>query len=390
MVLTATMSVGMAYQGVIEATLREVPEIVDDVVLLWSASATTRGSATRPRCRSHPRHVVEAFANATDGLFEAGAIGAGSGMTCLGWKGGIGTSSRFVDGHVLGALVLTNFGALERLCVNGSHVGRRFAELGRSGEREAPEGSCIVVIATDAPILPAQCQRVARRAGLGLARTGSDGSPRQWRDLPRVQHRLSLSARSAAVRSATTSCRTATSTGCSRRQSMRRRKQCSTACSGRRPRPVDTAVSPKHCRSTRCWACCDPVACRWSSPPTMSDTMSRRACGAESPRPATSCRFGPRSSPRRALRRARRSSRRWTTSSMRLLRVHDPPFVTVLQTAYQRWVDDGHLESPGVPYVTPYFFPPVAGQHGGVRRAWRGHDPGRDRVLRDGHHDVHR
>ena len=94
-------------------------------------------------------------------------------MTCLGWKGGIGTSSRLVDGHTLGALAMTNFGALERLCVNGSPVGRRFAELGRSGEREAPEGSCIVVIATDAPILPAQCERVARRAGLGLARTGS-------------------------------------------------------------------------------------------------------------------------------------------------------------------------------------------------------------------------
>jgi D-aminopeptidase len=94
-------------------------------------------------------------------------------MTCLGWKGGIGTSSRMIDEFVLGALVLTNFGALERLCVNGSPVGRRFAERGRSGEREAPEGSCIVVIATNAPILPAQCERLARRAGLGLARTGS-------------------------------------------------------------------------------------------------------------------------------------------------------------------------------------------------------------------------
>ncbi len=50
-----------------------------------------------------------------------------------------------------------------------------------------------------------------------------------------------------------------------------------------------------------------------------------------------------------------------------LLRVHDPQFLSVLQSAFQRWVDDGHLESPGIPYVTPYFFPPVAGQHGGVR-----------------------
>jgi D-aminopeptidase len=94
-------------------------------------------------------------------------------MTCLGWKGGIGTSSRQVGEHVVGVLVLTNFGSLERLCVNGSPLGNRFAERGRSGEREAPEGSCIVVVATNAPILPAQCERLARRAGLGLARVGS-------------------------------------------------------------------------------------------------------------------------------------------------------------------------------------------------------------------------
>jgi D-aminopeptidase len=120
-----------------------------------------------------PHHVGGALADAVDGLFPAGAVGAGSGMTCLGWKGGIGTASRIVDGHVLGVLVLTNFGALERLCVNGSPVGRRFAERGRSGEREAPEGSCIVAVATNAPLLPSQCERLARRAGLGLARTGS-------------------------------------------------------------------------------------------------------------------------------------------------------------------------------------------------------------------------
>ena len=94
-------------------------------------------------------------------------------MTCLGWKGGIGTSSRVVDVHALGVLGLTNFGALERLCVNGSPVGRRFAELGRSGEREASEEAASSSSPTDAPILPAQCERLARRAGLGLARTGS-------------------------------------------------------------------------------------------------------------------------------------------------------------------------------------------------------------------------
>lgn len=172
-VLTATMSVGMAYQGVVEATLWEVPEVADDVVIPVIGECDDSWLSDPAAMAVRPHHIGEALAGAVDGLFEAGAVGAGSGMTCLGWKGGIGTASRIVDGYVLGVLAMTNFGALERLCVNGSPVGHRFAERGRSGEREAPEGSCIVVIATDAPILPAQCERLARRAGLGLARTGS-------------------------------------------------------------------------------------------------------------------------------------------------------------------------------------------------------------------------
>ncbi len=172
-VLTATMSVGMAYQGVVEASLRDVPAVADDVVAPVIGECDDSWLSDPSAMAVRPHHVSEALAAAVDGAFVAGAVGAGSGMTCLGWKGGIGTASRVVGDHVLGALVLTNFGALERLTIAGSPVGRRFAELGRRGEREAPEGSCIVVIATNAPILPAQCQRVARRAGLGLARTGS-------------------------------------------------------------------------------------------------------------------------------------------------------------------------------------------------------------------------
>jgi D-aminopeptidase len=172
-VLTATMSVGMAFQGVIEALLRDVPAIADDVVAPVIGECDDSWLSDPSAMAVRPHHVSEALAAAADGVFAAGAIGAGSGMTCLGWKGGIGTASRVVGGHVVGALVLTNFGSLERLTVAGSPVGQRFAARGRIGEREAPEGSCIVVIATDAPILPAQCERVARRAGLGLARTGS-------------------------------------------------------------------------------------------------------------------------------------------------------------------------------------------------------------------------
>src|SRR3954451_1536865 len=174
--LTATMSVGRAYQGVVEATLAAVPAIVDDVIAPGVGECDDSWLSDPGALVVKPHHAVDAISHVADGLFAAGAVGAGSGMTCLGWKGGIRTSSRGGDGHVLGSLVLTNFGSLQRLCVNGAPVGSRFAERGRSGEREAPEGSCIVVIATDAPILPAQCERLARRAGLGLARTGSIAS----------------------------------------------------------------------------------------------------------------------------------------------------------------------------------------------------------------------
>jgi D-aminopeptidase len=97
-------------------------------------------------------------------------------MSCLGWKGGIGTASRIASGYTVGALLLANFGSARQLRVAGMPVGRLLAER---NEPAPPAGSCIVVLATDAPLAPAQLERLARRAGLGLARTGSvahDGS----------------------------------------------------------------------------------------------------------------------------------------------------------------------------------------------------------------------
>jgi D-aminopeptidase len=107
-----------------------------------------------------------------------GAVGAGTGMSCLGFKGGIGTSSRVVpSGHTVGVLVLANFGEQQRLTVDGVPVGRLLPPAEETGGRRLPSrppaGSCITVIVTDAPLDSAACSRVARRAGLGLARTGS-------------------------------------------------------------------------------------------------------------------------------------------------------------------------------------------------------------------------
>jgi D-aminopeptidase len=90
-------------------------------------------------------------------------------MSCLGWKGGIGSASRTVGGHTVGVLVLANFGSARQLRLAGVPIG----ELLPGGGRSKPAGSCIAVVATDAALSAASLERVARRAGLGLARAGS-------------------------------------------------------------------------------------------------------------------------------------------------------------------------------------------------------------------------
>jgi D-aminopeptidase len=155
-----------------------------------------------------PEHVDAALDAASDGPVEEGAVGGGTGMICHEFKGGIGTASRLVDGKgdpwTVGVLVQANYGRRDLLTIAGVPVGREiptsivpspYAERrllqGRTpaghatgpghalgsghamGRAEA--GSIIIVVATDAPLLPHQCTRLAQRAGLGLARTGGYG-----------------------------------------------------------------------------------------------------------------------------------------------------------------------------------------------------------------------
>ena len=122
-------------------------------------------------------HVREALERAADGPVEEGSVGGGTGMVCHGFKGGIGTSSRVApDGWMVGVLVQANHGQRTRLRVNGVPVGEKIGPdvVPLPG---APEGagSIIVLIATDAPLLPLQCERLARRASFGIARTGGMG-----------------------------------------------------------------------------------------------------------------------------------------------------------------------------------------------------------------------
>jgi D-aminopeptidase len=125
-------------------------------------------------------HVRAALNGASEGPVAEGCAGAGTGMTCFDFKAGIGTSSRLVSAHgrswTVGVLALSNFGVRHRLSVDGVPVGREITDLMPLENRE---GSCIVVLATDAPLSARQCERMARRCALGLAATGSyasDGS----------------------------------------------------------------------------------------------------------------------------------------------------------------------------------------------------------------------
>jgi len=126
-------------------------------------------------------HALAALAAAKGGPVDEGDVGGGTGMICHGFKGGIGTSSRVVAAgggtYTVGALVQANYGARRDLRVDGVPVGREIG-VDRVPVRDQPRGdagSIIVVIATDAPLLPVQCKRLARRATAGLARVGGVG-----------------------------------------------------------------------------------------------------------------------------------------------------------------------------------------------------------------------
>jgi D-aminopeptidase len=130
-------------------------------------------------------HLREALADARAGAVAEGAVGGGTGMICHGFKGGIGTSSRVLGaaegGFTVGVLVQANHGRREHLRVDGAPVGRVLGphRVPLPGPLRGGIGSIIVILATNAPLLPGQCERVAQRATIGLGRAGGgtdDGS----------------------------------------------------------------------------------------------------------------------------------------------------------------------------------------------------------------------
>jgi D-aminopeptidase len=192
--LTSTMQLGRVYDAACELLMDEQPAIgEEDVIIPIVAECDDSFLSESRRMQVQPGDVREALAaaRASAGAAAAaeGAVGAGTGMSCLGYKGGIGTASRVVSGGAtVGVVTMTNFGDRERLTVAGVPAGRLLpdpaASAGPAGTaggqgaaghvpRPGPAGSCIVVILTDGPLDAAACQRLARRAGLGLARVGS-------------------------------------------------------------------------------------------------------------------------------------------------------------------------------------------------------------------------
>ncbi len=171
--LTSTMAVGRIFDGAVAAACAADAGVgVDDVVIPVVGECDDSWLNDARTVQVLADDAGRALEDARSGAVEQGCVGAGTGMSAFGWKGGIGSSSRLVPEAeaTLGVLVLANFGSARDLRVDGIQV---FPTVGDGLDPRRPAGSCIAIVATDAPLEPSQLERVARRAGLGLARTGS-------------------------------------------------------------------------------------------------------------------------------------------------------------------------------------------------------------------------
>ena len=185
--ITNTHSVGVVRDAIVAAASRSSPRAES----AWSLPVVgeTWDGWLNDIDGQHVRaeHLDAALDGASDGAVAEGNVGGGTGMICHRFKGGIGTSSRRLSdgegGFTVGALVQANYGRRERLAIDGVPIGREIGldevpsdrEDLMSSPADAEAGSIIVVLATDAPLLPHQCERLAQRAGLGVARSGGAG-----------------------------------------------------------------------------------------------------------------------------------------------------------------------------------------------------------------------
>jgi D-aminopeptidase len=178
--LTSTLQLGRVYDSACRIELVVNPECATDFIIPVVGECDDSFLNDARHMQIEHEDVVTAYENAMSSRGSStppgeGAVGSGTGMSCLGFKGGIGTASRVVGDHTVGVLLMTNFGAREELVVNGVPVGRRLGPAASNDGQGSTvgDGSCIGIVVTDAPVDGASCARLARRVGLGLARAGS-------------------------------------------------------------------------------------------------------------------------------------------------------------------------------------------------------------------------
>jgi D-aminopeptidase len=177
-ILTNTLSVGVCTNALVKYMLEQNPEI-----------GRTTGTVNPIVCECNDmllndiragfvkeEHVFQAFERASVD-FDEGSVGAGTGMACFGFKGGIGSSSRLLEmshgTYTIGVLVLSNFGLMKDFRLNGKPVGKKLSSVVPPPHKIEDQGSIIIVVATDLPVSERQLKRIMKRASVGLSRTGS-------------------------------------------------------------------------------------------------------------------------------------------------------------------------------------------------------------------------
>jgi|APSaa5957512622_1039677.scaffolds.fasta_scaffold28028_2 D-aminopeptidase len=176
--LTNTSSVGAVYDGAMRYMMEMNPEFLDRRPHPEPVVGETWADFLNDTAGRHvrPEHAVEALSRASGGAVAEGCVGGGTGMRAFRFKAGIGTASRLIDCaeevYTVGVLVQANFGGREQLRVDGVPIGREIADLMPERGKDEGGNSLLVVIATDAPLIPIQLRRLCKRASLGMARTG--------------------------------------------------------------------------------------------------------------------------------------------------------------------------------------------------------------------------
>ena len=182
--ITNTHAIGAVHRGIIDWSIRHKPELAPRwhlpvVAETWDGYLN---DINGPHITGD--NAAHALDSARTGPLTEGSVGGGTGMNCYAFKGGTGTASRRVrigeHTYTVGTLMQANFGSRKELTITGRRVGHHLLEDNPMEDTDwfAPPGagSCITIVATDAPLLPGQCKALARRVPLGLARTGTTGS----------------------------------------------------------------------------------------------------------------------------------------------------------------------------------------------------------------------